>query len=97
MVAMISSVTAVLANSFGGRLLRGERIGEAYTTLVADDHHQRPDEEEAGGSGLPIELDLEASRTPWLDTVIDGHPWRYWLTTMVLMSTVVVGFGAWWS
>lgn len=55
MVAMISSVTAVLANSFGGHLLRGERIAEAYTKLVADEHHQQPEETKNGGSASPIE------------------------------------------
>jgi P-type E1-E2 ATPase len=38
MIAMITSVTAVLANSFGGRLLRGERISGAYQAFEADIH-----------------------------------------------------------
>lgn len=39
MVAMISSVTAVLANSFGGQLLRGEPIDGGFSKLGADHHH----------------------------------------------------------
>jgi len=49
MIAMITSVTAVLANSFGGRLLRGERITGRYQAFAADPHHQQP---EAGGATL---------------------------------------------
>jgi len=37
MIAMISSVTAVLANSFGGRLLRGESIAKGFETFGSHD------------------------------------------------------------
>ncbi len=37
MIAMISSVTAVLANSFGGRLLRGESIAKGFEAFGGHD------------------------------------------------------------
>ncbi|MGH8925114.1 MAG: heavy metal translocating P-type ATPase [Acidimicrobiia bacterium] len=40
MVAMITSVTAVLLNSFGGRLLRGEPNTRRSQAFEADTHHQ---------------------------------------------------------
>ncbi|GIU92078.1 MAG: hypothetical protein KatS3mg011_0984 [Acidimicrobiia bacterium] len=40
MVAMIASVTAVLANSFGGQLLRGEPITAGDALPIPDRHHQ---------------------------------------------------------
>jgi heavy metal translocating P-type ATPase len=49
MVAMITSVTAVLLNSFGGRLLRGQPITGGYQAFESDPHgHQRKDAEETG-------------------------------------------------
>jgi len=48
MIAMITSVTAVLANSFGGRLLRGQPITGRYQAFETDTHHQQPDAEGAG-------------------------------------------------
>ena len=41
MVAMITSVTAVLANSFGGRLLRGEPITGRHQAFETDPHHHQ--------------------------------------------------------
>ncbi len=38
MIAMISSVTAVLANSFGGKLIRGQRTAGSSNALVRHDH-----------------------------------------------------------
>jgi heavy metal translocating P-type ATPase len=38
MIAMITSVTAVLANTFGGRLLRGERVTGRYQAFETDTH-----------------------------------------------------------
>jgi hypothetical protein len=50
MVAMITSVTAVLLNSFGGRLLRGQPITGGYQAFESDPHgHPRIDAEETGG------------------------------------------------
>jgi heavy metal translocating P-type ATPase len=49
MVAMITSVTAVLLNSFGGRLLRGQPITGGYQAFESDPHgHQRTDAAETG-------------------------------------------------
>ncbi|GMQ86541.1 MAG: heavy metal translocating P-type ATPase [Acidimicrobiia bacterium] len=47
MIAMISSVTAVLANSFGGRLLHGESIAGGFETFGGHDEeppNQRDDD-----------------------------------------------------
>jgi heavy metal translocating P-type ATPase len=69
MVAMISSVTAVLGNSFGGRLLRGQPIVAAYDQIGAHAHDQEPpprhDRDEAaavtgGEPGPPIATDTDA-------------------------------------
>ena len=46
MIAMISSVTAVLLNTFGGRLLHGQPVTGSYQALGADTHHQH-----TGGGG----------------------------------------------
>lgn len=40
MIAMALSVTAVLANSFGGRLLRGHALNTRYESVTQDGHHQ---------------------------------------------------------
>ena len=47
MIAMITSVTAVLANSFGGRLLRGQPLTGRYQAFETDIHHQQPNAEGA--------------------------------------------------
>ena len=36
---MITSVTALLANTFGGRLLKGRPIAGRYQALETDTHH----------------------------------------------------------
>ncbi len=43
MVAMISSDTAVLANSFGGQLLGGESVTGGFGELGHDNQHPAPD------------------------------------------------------
>ncbi len=62
MIAMISSVTAVLANSFGGRLVRGESIAKGFDTFGGHDNQpttersDEPHDHVAGESHEPTTL-----------------------------------------
>ncbi|GMQ86542.1 MAG: hypothetical protein BMS9Abin07_2123 [Acidimicrobiia bacterium] len=39
----------------------------------------------------------EANRWDWLNTEIDGKTVRFWIIVAVLITTVVLSFGAWWT
>ena len=91
MIAMISSVTAVLANSFGGQLLAGQTPNIGYQSLTDDGHHQGPD---------PMADDDEKTYTSdqaaFFDTVIDGHAVRFWAATAGLITVATLLLGLWW-
>ena len=95
MIAMISSVTAVLANSFAGsfngQLLRGRAPSRSYQSLGANGHH--------GGSGEPdasrdLEVDL-AVETRLLDTLLDGRTVRSWSMLALAITVATLAVGAW--
>jgi hypothetical protein len=88
MIAMITSVTAVLANSFGGQLLRGQ-LPTAQYQMPTDDNHAADGEEPPGEIGA-YEEEEESSG---LDTVIDGHPVRFWIGAGVAISAGVAMLG----
>ncbi len=91
MIAMISSVTAVLANSFGGQLLAGQTPNTGYQSLTDDDHHQGPDQ--------PITNDKKtytSAQPTFFDTAIDGHTVRFWTTTAVFITGTTLLVGVWW-
>lgn len=93
MIAMISSVTAVLANSFGGQLLRREALNTSYQTLTHDSHHQSPDRPNA-----TQDADIYISdQTGLLETTIDGHTLRSWATLAVVITVVTLLVGVWWT
>lgn len=33
----------------------------------------------------------------WVNTRVDGHPVRFWILVALIITTVVIGFGAWWT
>lgn len=90
MIAMISSVTAVLANSFGGQLLAGQTPNIGYQSPTDDDHHQGPD---------PMANDEKtyiSDQPAFFDTMIDGHTVRFWAATAVLITGATLLVGVWW-
>lgn len=93
MIAMISSVSAVLANSFGGQLLHGQAPNIGYQSLGRDTHHQVPDRPGAAGGGGTYPADQPGL----FDLQLDGHPVRFWMTLAVAITTVTLLVGAWWS
>jgi len=92
MIAMITSVTSVLANSFGGRLLRGESIDTRYASLTHDDHHQSPDTATVNDDRT---LALKGSKL--LAVRIDGHAVAYWTTVSLAITATTILVGAWWT
>jgi len=93
MIAMISSVTAVLTNSFGGRLLRGESLNTKYESVSQDAHNQGGPgsvADEAGESYAPERADLVA-------LTVDGHTVRFWAGLATLITTITLLVGVWWS
>ncbi len=92
MIAMISSVTAVLANSFGGRLLRGQTPGAGYASLTRDEHHPGPEEPHHSGGDV-----FETAGVPLLDIEIDGHPVRFWGFVAVAITAATLLVGVWWT
>ncbi len=93
MIAMISSVTAVLANSFAGRLLRGEPINTRYASLSRDDHHQSVEQPRI----VKDDRILAASGTSLLAEPIDGHTVAYWAVLATAITTATLLVGAWWT
>ncbi len=93
MIAMISSVTAVLANSFAGRLLRGEPINTRYASLSRDDHHQSVEQPRI----VKDDRILTASGTSLLAEPIDGHTVAYWAVLATAITTATLLVGAWWT
>ena len=92
MIAMISSVTAVLANSFGGQLLHGRTPNIGYHSLTEDDHHQAPGQQDPAEDGeIP-----SPEQSALLDTEVDGHKVRFWITTAVLITGTTLLLGVWW-
>jgi len=92
MIAMISSVTAVLANSFGGRLLRGESLNTRYASLVRDDHHG------AAGAGIDEDGPGDFSEgSSLLAETIDGHSVRTWAAIAAVITAATLLVGAWWT
>jgi len=89
MIAMISSVTAVLANSFGGRLLRGQALNTKYESVTQDSHHQ------SGGGSVAGEAErfYAPDRIAVSDLRIDGHSVRFWagLAILIAATTLLVG------
>ncbi|GMQ97811.1 MAG: heavy metal translocating P-type ATPase [Acidimicrobiia bacterium] len=93
MIAMISSVTAVLANSFGGRLLRGESLNTNYESVSQDSHHQSDlgsVADEAGEFYAPEETGV-------LSLTLDGHTVRFWAGIATLITTITLLVGVWWT
>jgi P-type Cu+ transporter len=88
MIAMISSVTAVLANSFGGQLLRGEKLNTRYQSVTQDDHHGDTDEPENTDS-------FTTDRTALADVRIDGHTVRMWTGVATAITTLTLLAGIW--
>jgi heavy metal translocating P-type ATPase len=92
MIAMISSVTAVLANSFGGQLLRGEPLNTRYQSLTRDDHHQSADE----SSTVEDDDPYVSNETDLLSLRIDGHTVRFWATLAAAITTTTLLVGVSW-
>ncbi len=92
MIAMISSVTAVLANSFGGKLLRGEAINTRYASLSQDDHHQPP-----GTEATTDDRAFAPSRAALVAMQIDGHTVGYWATVATAITVATIFVGTWWT
>jgi P-type Cu+ transporter len=91
MIAMISSVTAVLANSFGGQLLAGQAPNIGYQSLTDDSHHQDP-----GQPSNAEDVEILSPEHPALfDTEIDGHTVRFWATTAFLITGATLLVGVW--
>lgn len=91
MIAMISSVTAVLANSFGGRFLRGEARNSRYESFSRDSHHQSPDRHDATKGGAPHMFDHEGL----LELRLDGQTVRFWATLAVAITAITLLVGVW--
>ncbi|MFV2000903.1 MAG: heavy metal translocating P-type ATPase, partial [Acidimicrobiia bacterium] len=89
MIAMISSVTAVLANSFGGRLLRGEALNTRYESVTQDSHHQ------SGGAIADESDEYDPDRIAVSDFRIDGHSVRAWTVVALLITTSTLTIGTW--
>ncbi len=93
MIAMISSVTAVLANSFGGQLIRRESLNTRYESITQDSHRQ--------GSSNTREVGRDAAYTTsganLLSIRIDGHTVYFWTVIGVLITAITLGVGLWWS
>ena len=92
MIAMISSVTAVLVNSFGGQLLAGEKPKTGYDLLTEDSHHQAPDRP-SGADDVEV---LSPQRPPLLDTEVDEHTVRFWTATAGFITATTLLLGVWW-
>ncbi len=91
MVAMIASVTAVLANSFGGRLLRDRTLAVGYPALMGEDHH-------GGSEGAATETAFDGpGRLRLRDVEIDGHSVGFWIWVSVVIGAAALLVGAWWS
>lgn len=39
----------------------------------------------------------DGGRFDWVNTRVDGHPVRFWIVVALVITTVVIGFGAWWT
>lgn len=39
----------------------------------------------------------EERRFDWVNTRVDGHPVRFWILVALVITTGVIGFGAWWT
>jgi len=90
MIAMISSVTAVLANSFGGNLLRGEALNTRYESVTEDGHRTAGPgaiDAEAGASYAP-------DRVAVADLAFDGHSVRWWTVVVLVITTGALLAGA---
>jgi len=93
MIAMISSVTAVLANSFGGQLLRGETLNTRYQSVTQDDHHQSADQ----SNTVEDDETFAPNGTDLLALGIDGHTVRFWAALSVAITTITLLAGALWT
>ena len=93
MIAMISSVTAVLANSFGGRLLRGEPLNTRYESTTQDDHHQSADQ----ANTVRDDLTFASNGSDLLALTIDGHTVRFWAALSIAITAATLLVGTWWT
>jgi heavy metal translocating P-type ATPase len=93
MIAMISSVTAVLLNSFGGKLLRGERLNTRYASIVQDDGHQGTDQANPVGEDR-VFVSNEANL---LEICIDGHTVAFWAMLSAVITATTLLIGSWWT
>ena len=93
MIAMISSVTAVLANSFGGRLLRGETLNTRYTSVTQDAHHQNADEADAVEDGRTVTTNPRG----YFVERIDGRTVASWAKLSIAITTATLLAGIWWT
>jgi len=93
MIAMISSVTAVLANSFGGKLIRREKLNTRYASSGRDAQHQPgSDAGTAVNDGV-----LAPDRTGLLAERIDGHTVAFWAALVVAITTITLLIGSSWT
>ncbi|MDK1039420.1 MAG: cation-translocating P-type ATPase [Actinomycetota bacterium] len=93
MIAMISSVTAVLANSFGGRLLRGEPINTRYASITQDDHHESSDQ----ANTVKDDRNFTSNGIDLLVLTIDGHTVRFWAALSIAITAATLLVGTWWT
>jgi len=93
MIAMISSVTAVLANSFGGRLLRGEPLNTRYASITQDDHHQSA----AQANTVRDDLTFASNGSDLLALSVDGHTVRFWAALSTAITATTLLAGTWWT
>ena len=93
MIAMISSVTAVLANSFGGQLLRGEALNTRYQAVPQNshNHHQALSEPNIAEDAQTY----VTKPTGLLDISVDRHTVRFWVTLAVAITTATLLVGVW--
>ncbi len=92
MIAMISSVTAVLANSFGGQLLAGQAPTTRYQSLTQDSHHRSSDQPDTNDDDIFV-----SARKSLLDVVVDGHTVRFWTAVAAAITTATLLVGVWWT
>ncbi len=94
MVAMVASVTAVLTNSFAGRLLR--RAGqhdEAQGTTSSSHAHTHTRGAVPADSG-PVSRPSDRAWS-WLRTEIDGRSVAVWLAIATVIAAVTLTAGVW--
>ncbi len=94
MVAMVASVTAVLANSFAGRLLR--RTGQDDEAGgAASSSHAHTDTPGAVPADRAAAVQPTGQAWSWLRTEVNGRTVAVWLAIAVVIAAVTLTAGLW--